>query len=42
MKKQITKNEVERLFNKMHKAGWNMQQKLAWGYFFKHETPERL
>ena len=34
----ITKEELQQLFDKMQKAGWNMQQELAWGYFFKNET----
>ncbi len=42
MKKKITKNDIEELFSKMRKAGWDMEQELAWGYFFKHETSEPL
>lgn len=38
----ITKTDIELLFKKMRKAGWNMEQDLAWGYFFKHETIEPL
>ncbi len=38
----ISKNDIEQLFEKMRKAGWNMEQELAWGYFFKHETIEPL
>lgn len=26
----------------MRNAGWNMEQELAWGYFFKHETMQPL
>ncbi len=38
----ISKNDIEQLFEKMRKAGWNMEQKLAWGYFFKDEKKEML
>ena len=38
----ITKKDIEQLFEKMRKAGWNMEQELAWGYFFKHESIEPL
>ncbi len=38
----ITKNDIEQLFAKMRKAGWNMEQALAWGYFFKHQSREPL
>jgi hypothetical protein len=38
----ITTKDVEELFEKMRKAGWNMDQELAWGYFFKHDTIEPL
>ncbi len=38
----ITKNDIEQLFTKMRKAGWNMEQELAWGYFFKHQSKEPL
>ena len=38
----ITVKDVEQLFDKMRKAGWNMEQELAWGYFFKHEEIEPL
>ena len=38
----ITTKDIEALFEKMRKAGWNMEQELAWGYFFKHESIEPL
>ncbi len=38
----ISKKDIEQLFEKMRKAGWNMEQALAWGYFFKHESIEPL
>ena len=38
----ITTKEIEELFEKMRNAGWNMEQELAWGYFFKHESIEPL
>ena len=38
----ITKDEIEQLFKKMRKAGWNMEQELAWGYFFKHQSKAPL
>lgn len=38
----ITKDELQQLFSKMRKAGWKMEQDLAWGYFFKNETREPL
>ena len=38
----ISKNNIEQLFEKMRKAGWNMEQELAWGYFFKDENKEAL
>ncbi len=38
----ISKNEIEQLFLKMRNAGWNMEQELAWGYFFKHDSKELL
>jgi len=38
----ITRNDIKQLFDKMRNAGWNMEQELAWGYFFKHETIEPL
>lgn len=38
----ITTKDIEELFEKMRNAGWNMEQELAWGYFFKHETIEPL
>lgn len=39
---RITKKDIAALFEKMRKAGWNMEQELAWGYFFKHESIEPL
>jgi len=42
MQKKITKEDLKQLFEKMQKAGWNMEQPLAWGYFFKHESIEPL
>ncbi len=39
---RISRKDIEALFEKMCKAGWNMEQALAWGYFFKHETIEPL
>lgn len=38
----ITEYEVQQLFSRMNKAGWDMDQKLAWGYFFKNQTREPL
>ena len=38
----ITKEDIRQLFQKMQKAGWDMEQPLAWGYFFKHPTIEPL
>ncbi|MCU7835661.1 MAG: ribonuclease E inhibitor RraB [gamma proteobacterium symbiont of Taylorina sp.] len=38
----ISKADLQQLFRKMQKAGWNMDQELAWGYFFKHQTIEPL
>ncbi|WP_198263978.1 ribonuclease E inhibitor RraB [sulfur-oxidizing endosymbiont of Gigantopelta aegis] len=38
----INKDELEQLFKKMRKAGWNMEQALSWGYFFKHQSKEPL
>ncbi len=38
----ITRKDIEQLFDKMRHAGWNMEQELAWGYFFKHESVEPL
>lgn len=38
----ITETEIQQLFSKMAKAGWDMQQPLAWGYFFKNQTIEPL
>lgn len=32
----ISIEDISQLFEKMQKAGWDMEQKLAWGYFFKH------
>ena len=39
---RITKEDIRQLFEKMQKAGWNMDQPLAWGYFFKHPTKDVL
>ncbi|MCW8932005.1 MAG: ribonuclease E inhibitor RraB [Gammaproteobacteria bacterium] len=41
-RQMITKEDLEQLFKKMRKAGWNMDQELAWGYFFKHGSIEPL
>ncbi len=38
----ISTIDIEQLFFKMRKAGWNMEQELAWGYFFKNECIEPL
>lgn len=38
----ISRENIQQLFEKMQKAGWNMEQELAWGYFFKHKTIEPL
>ena len=38
----ISKEDIRQLFEKMQKAGWNMEQKLAWGYFFKHPNIKPL
>lgn len=38
----ITRKDIEQLFEKMRNAGWNMEQELAWGYFFKNKTIEPL
>ena len=38
----ITIKDIEQLFEKMRNAGWNMEQELAWGYFFKHDEIEPL
>ncbi len=38
MSKIIQYSDVQQLFEKMRKAGWNMDQELAWGYFFKNNT----
>jgi len=38
----ISRNDIEQLFEKMRRAGWNMEQELAWGYFFKDENKEIL
>ncbi|MCU7941012.1 MAG: ribonuclease E inhibitor RraB [gamma proteobacterium symbiont of Bathyaustriella thionipta] len=38
----ITIYDIEQLFEKMRKAGWNMEQQLAWGYFFKDKNKEPL
>jgi len=38
----ISEHDIEQLFTKMRKAGWNMEQKLAWGYFFKDADKESL
>ncbi len=38
----ISKENIKQLFDKMQSAGWNMEQALAWGYFFKHHTIEPL
>ncbi len=38
----IEKKAIEQLFAKMRKAGWNMEQELAWGYFFKDGHKARL
>ena len=38
----INKTDIEQLFEKMRRAGWNMEQELAWGYFFKDENKEAL
>lgn len=38
----IDKKNIEQLFKKMHHAGWNMHQQLAWGYFFKDASKETL
>ena len=38
----ITIDDIEQLFGKMRKAGWNMEQELAWGYFFKNKSIESL
>lgn len=38
----ISRENIQQLFEKMQAAGWDMDQKLAWGYFFKHQTIEPL
>ncbi len=38
----ISRNDISQLFEKMRNAGWNMEQPLAWGYFFKHESRAEL
>jgi hypothetical protein len=38
----INKQDIKQLFEKMKKAGWNMDQPLVWGYFFKDSHQENL
>ncbi len=38
----ISEFELQQLFIRMNKAGWDMDQKLSWGYFFKNQTREPL
>jgi len=38
----ISQTDIEQLFTKMRKASWNMEQELAWGYFFKDSHKESL
>jgi len=38
----ISRDEVETLFQKMQKAGWDMQKEQVWGYFFKDPSLQKL
>ena len=38
----ITRYDVEILFQKMQKSGWDMQENHVWGYFFKDPSQEKL
>ena len=38
----ISRDDVEALFQKMQKAGWDMQQQHVWGYFFKDPSQKKL
>ncbi len=38
----INRDDVQALFQKMQKAGWDMQQQHVWGYFFKDPSQQNL
>lgn len=38
----ISRQDVEDLFFKMRKAGWDMDQQQTWGYFFKDASQSKL
>jgi len=38
----ISRDEVEALFLKMQKSGWDMQKNQVWGYFFKDPSQQKL
>jgi len=38
----INRQDVDELFQKMRKAGWNMDNQKTWGYFFKDTSRNKL
>jgi hypothetical protein len=38
----ITRDDIETLFKKMQKSGWNMHEDQVWGYFFKDPSQQKL
>jgi len=38
----ISRKDVDELFIKMRKAGWQMDQPQTWGYFFKERSKSKL
>jgi len=38
----ISRQDVDDLFQKMRHAGWDMEQKQTWGYFFKDTSETKL